>query len=163
LPITGRGSTILAVGHEGNVVRQIEDEAAIGVPTVIDGYAFLPWEGQYVTIYDLHTGDEKVRLRFRSPTSRAFAVGGALFFGEEGLTRFDERIGLAPKGGASTITLPARELPGAPRWMRPGGEPTPLEATALDKVRLYARPTPSGAPGVDGDRYVATYYRIALG
>lgn len=36
-PTTGLGSVVLAIGHEGQVVRQIEDAAAIGVPAVVDG------------------------------------------------------------------------------------------------------------------------------
>lgn len=160
---TGRGSVVLAIGHEGNVIRQIEDEAEIGIPAVIDGYAFLPWQGQYVTVYDLGEGEEKARILLRSLTSRAFTVGSALFFGENGVTRFDDQIGRAPRDGATRIALPARELPGAPRWMRPGADTPPRDAAAPDKVSLYARPAASGAAGIDSDRYSATYYRIALG
>ena len=163
LPTTGLGSVVLAVNHEGHVVRQIEDAATIGVPAVVDGYAFLPWQGQYVTIYDLHAGEEKARALFRSATSRAFAAGGALFFGENGVTRFDDAIGLASRSQGASVKLPDRELPGAPRWMRPGSEATPLATAAFDQVRLYARPTASGAPGVSGGRYAATYFRVAVG
>ena len=162
-PTTGLGSVVLAIGHEGQVVRQIEDTAAIGVPAVVDGYAFLPWQGQYVTVYDLQAGEERVRVLLRSATSRVFAAGGALFFGENGVTRFDEAIGLASQRKASSVKLPARELPGAPRWMRPGTDTPPLATAALDQVRLYARPTSSGAPGISGGRYLATYFRIAVG
>lgn len=163
LPTTGLGSVVLAIDHEGQVVRQIEDAANIGIPAVADGYAFLPWQGQYVTIYDLHAGEEKARALFRSATSRAFANGGTLFFGENGVTRFDASIGLASTNKASSVKLPDRDLPGAPRWMRPGTDTPPLAAAAFDQVRLYARPTPSGAPGVSGGRYAATYFRVAIG
>jgi outer membrane protein assembly factor BamB len=163
LPSSGLGSVVLAIDHEGHVVRQIEDAATIGVPAVVDGYAFLPWQGQYVTIYDLHAGEERARALFRSATSRAFTVGGALFFGENGVTRFDDSIGLASRSGASSVKLPDRELPGAPRWMRPGSDTPLLAAAAHDQVRLYARPTASGAAAVSGGRYVATYFRVAIG
>jgi outer membrane protein assembly factor BamB len=163
LPTTGLGSVVLAIDHEGQVVRQLEDSASIGVPAVVDGYAFLPWQGQYVTIYDLHAGEEKARALFRSATSRAFAVGGALFFGENGVTRFDASIGQASHSGGASVKLPERELPGAPRWMRPGTDTPPLATAAFDQVRLYARPTASGAPAVSGGRYAATYFRVAVG
>jgi len=162
-PLTGKGSIVLAVDHEGHVVRQIEDEAVIGEPAVLDGYAFLPWRGQYVTIYDLHAGEERARVLVRSLTSRAFASGGALFFGERGVTRFDDRVYLSAKGGASHVNLPERDLPGDARWIRPGAEPAPIVAGATDKVRLYARPTASGAFAIDSGRYAATYFRVALG
>ncbi|MEP7125372.1 MAG: PQQ-binding-like beta-propeller repeat protein [Byssovorax sp.] len=162
-PTTGLGSVILAIDHDGRVVRQLEDAASIGVPAVVDGYAFLPWQGQYVTIYDLHAGEEKARALFRSATSRVFSAGGALFFGENGATRFDASIGLASQSKGSLVKLPDRELPGAPRWMRPGTDITPLATAAFDQVRLYARPTASGAPGVCDGRYAATYFRVAVG
>ena len=162
-PTTGLGSVVLAIDHDGQVVRQLEDSAAIGVPAVVDGYAFLPWQGQYVTVYDLHAGEEKARALFRSATSRAFISGGALFFGENGATRFDASIGLASRSRGSIVKLPERELPGAPRWMRPGTDTPPLATAAFDQVRLYARPTASGAPGVSGGRYAATYFRVAVG
>lgn len=162
-PTTGLGSVVLAVDHEGQVVRQIEDAATIGVPAVVDGYAFLPWQGQYVTVYDLRAGEERGRALLRASTSHAFASGGALFFGENGVTRFDASIGLAAQDKASSVKLPARDLPGAPRWMRPGTDPTPLQAAAFDQVRLYARPTAAGPIGISGSRYVATYFRLAIG
>ena len=160
---TGKGSVVLAVSHEGDVLRQVEDEAAIGVPAVVDGYAFLPWQGQYVTVYDLAAGEEVARVLLRSQTSRAWTAGGALFFGEAGATRFDDKIRLAPANQASTVLLPARELPGSPKWMRPGTESLALKASALDNIALYAQPAASGAAAIEGDRFAATYYRIAVG
>jgi len=163
VPLTGHGSIVLAIAHDGQVVRQIEDDAAIGEPAVIDGYAFLPWQGQYVTIFDLLDGEERARMEIRSLTSRAFTVGGALFFGELRVTRFDERIGFAPLGRASMVALPERALPGRPLWMRSGTEVPPLYAVASDKVKLYARPAAKGPLAIVGGRYAATYYRVALG
>jgi outer membrane protein assembly factor BamB len=163
LPTTGRGSLVLAVARDGQVVRQIEDETAIGVPAVVDGVAFLPWQGQYVTAYDLHDGEERARVLLRSVTSRAFTAGGAVFFGEAAATRLDDQIGLASKDKASTVKLPERALPGNPRWMRPGTDTPSLAAAAFDQVKLYARPNAKGAPGVSGGRYAATYFRVALG
>jgi outer membrane protein assembly factor BamB len=61
------------------------------------------------------------------------------------------------------VTLPTRELPAPANWMPTGLEPEPVRAGAADKVRLYARPAASGAPAIEGDRFAATYHRIALG
>jgi outer membrane protein assembly factor BamB len=158
---TGRGSVVLAIARDGSVIRQIEDPAEIGVPSVIDGYALLPWRGRYVSFYDLRDGEERARLRLERQTTRAFASGGALFVGEEGLTRLDARIGHTPYGGETRVTLPARALPGAPRWMHSGLRTPPRAATAADKVHLYARPAPGG--GIEGDRYIAAYYRVVVG
>jgi outer membrane protein assembly factor BamB len=162
-PVTGRGSVILAIARDGTVLRQIEDDASVGTPAVIDGHAFLPWREQYVSAYDLVAGEERARALLRHQTTRAFTSDGALFFGGLGVTRFDDKIGLGAKDQASTVKLPSRELPGAPRWMSPGDQPQPLAAAAPDKIRLYAHPAGRGPAAIDGGRYVATYYRIALG
>jgi outer membrane protein assembly factor BamB len=164
LESTGTGTTILAVTHAGSIVRQIPDEADIGVPAVVDGFAFLPWAGKYVTVYDLVNGEEAARALFPAPTSRAFTSGGALFFGESGAaTRLDDRIRGCSIGNASTARLPSREIPGSPKWMLPGADVTPLPSTKADAIRLYARPSAKGAAGIAGGRYVATYSPIALG
>ncbi len=162
-PVSGRGSTLLAVTRDGAVVRQIEDDSQVGTPAVVAGFAFLPWKGQYVTVYDLVRGRETARVLLRQQTSRAFAQGGALFFGELTATRFDDDIRLGAAGRASTVTLPARELAGPPRWMTPGHDPRPIASGADDKIRLYARPTATGPAGVDSGRFAATYYRVVIG
>lgn len=162
-PVSGRGSTLLAVTRDGAVVRQIEDDERIGTPAVVEGFAFLPWKGQYVTIYDLVRGREAARVLLRQQTSRAFASGGALFFGEITATRFDDAVKLGAANHATTVTLPARELAGPPKWMTSGDDPRPLVADAEDKVHLFARPATSGPAAVVADRFAATYYRVVLG
>lgn len=159
----GTLSTVLAVSHGGQVIRQMEDAAPIGVPAVLDGYAFLPWKAHFVTVQELATGTELCRLRLPGTTSRVLAQGGTLFFGEDGVTRFDDRIRLVAKNEASTLHLPERDLPGAPRWLDPGTEPLPLAATDKDTIRLYARPRARGPIAFEGGRYLATYKRLALG
>ncbi|MGA7124237.1 MAG: PQQ-binding-like beta-propeller repeat protein [Polyangiaceae bacterium] len=160
----GLGSTLLAVGHDGVVVRQIESEKGLGVPAVLGRTAFVPWAGQYVSAIDLDSGDETARVTLRAETSRAWTAGGSLWFGEASFIRFDEHIVDASRGRASTAILPVRELPGMPRVMPPGTAPVPPQATAEDKARMYASPvaTSQGAAVEDG-RWYATYFRIAMG
>jgi outer membrane protein assembly factor BamB len=164
IPGAGLGSVVLAIARDGSVVRQIEDDAVIGVPAVVGDAVFLPWQGRYLSIYDLLSGEERARAELRDPVSRAFAVGGAVFVGERSATRFDERIALGARGGATTIELPrpAPALAGDPVWMRPGSDWLTREADAGDKVRLYARPAPQGT-NVDSGRFVATSFRMARG
>ncbi len=158
------GSVLLAVTRDGEVVRQIETDKSLGAPAVVGRMAFVPWAGEYISVIDLTNGDEAARVTLREQSSRAFTDGGSLWFGELGYIRFDERIGQASRGGASTIQLSTRELPGQPKLMEPGNEPLPLAANADDKVRLYAKPSfgESGAAIADG-RYYATYFRVAMG
>ena len=159
-PTNGRGGIVVAIDRDGQVVRQIEDESNIGAPGMIDGFLFLPWDGRYVSAYDLAIGDEVARVRLAGGATRAFAVGGALFFGEKAATRFDEHVA---QKDATTVTLPARSLPEHPAWMDSGNDALPPGALVSDRSRLYARPLVEGAAGVAGDRYAATYGRVAMG
>jgi outer membrane protein assembly factor BamB len=162
-PLKG-GSLLLAVAHDGAVLRQIETNKALGAPAVVARVAFVPWAGQYVSAIDLGSGDETARVTLRSETSRAWTEAGSLWFGEVGFIRFDEHISDASRGRASTVTVPQRELAGMPKLMLPGGAPVPALATADDKTRLYARPTgESAGAAIEDGRWYATYFRVAMG
>ena len=139
-PSSHRGGVLLAIGREGNVVRQLEVDVGAGTPALVANVAFIPWQNQYITVYDLSSGDEVARATLRQQTSHAITVGGALYFGELGLTKFDADIGAASHNKANHMDLPARELPGSPRWMRSGGSPLKPDSDAFDRIRLYARP-----------------------
>lgn len=160
----GVGSTLLAVARDGTVLRQHETDKKLGRPAVVANIAFVPWQNQYVTAYDVSSGDEVARVTLRQQTSHAFVLGSTLYFGELGVTRFDERIGGASQGQASSATLPAREVVGATRWLPPAGDRKLKVAGAADKVRVYARPTPRGAEmGIEDDVFYSTYYRVIFG
>jgi outer membrane protein assembly factor BamB len=158
------GSVLLAVTHDGQMVRQIESEKALGAPAVVAGLAFVPWAGQYVSVIDLANGDETARVTLRQETSRAWTEGGTLWFGGIGYVRFDERIRDASRGRAATASVPPRELPGMPKLIPAGTVPLAADANAEDKTREYAKPiaTDSGASLQDGHWY-GTYFRIAMG
>jgi outer membrane protein assembly factor BamB len=160
----GTGSVLLAVTHDGQVVRQIESDKALGAPAVVAGMAFVPWAGQYVSVIDLANGDEAARVTLRQETSRAWTEGGSLWFGGIGFIRFDEHIRDASRGRASTVALPQRELPGMPRLIPPGTEALAADANAEDKTREYAKPLATDAGAALGDgRWYGTYFRFAMG
>jgi outer membrane protein assembly factor BamB len=160
----GGGSVLLAVSHDGTLVRKIETSRGIGTPAVLARMAFVPWAGQYVSVIDLSSGDEVARATMRSEISRAWTEGGSLWFGEVGFIRFDEHIVDASRGRASTVSLPLRELAGMPKLMPSGSAPVPAVATAEDKARLYARPVGSGTGAAIQDaRWYSTYFRVAMG
>jgi outer membrane protein assembly factor BamB len=160
----GVGDVLLAVAHDGEVVRQIETDKPLGAPAVLGRLAFVPWAGQYVSVIDLANGDEAARVTLREQTSRAWTQGGSLWFGQAAFIRFDEHIQDASRGKATTLMIPARELPGEPKLMAPGDRALPPVADATDRVHLYARPrgTDSGAV-LEDERWYATYFRVAMG
>ncbi|HEY3593434.1 MAG TPA: PQQ-binding-like beta-propeller repeat protein, partial [Polyangiaceae bacterium] len=160
---TDAGSMLLAVAHDGNVIRQLEAQPRVGIPAVVGPYAFFPWQAQYVTVYNLTNGVEEARLLFREQVSRAFTHEGKLYFGELGLFRFDEHVPFASQHQASHVVLPAITLPGDPAWFVPAGDPRPTEADARDKISLFGEPTTGDSLGLASNTLIATYYRIALG
>jgi outer membrane protein assembly factor BamB len=161
---TGDSTTLLVVARDGSVKRQIETERAVGVPAVAYGHAFVPWSNQYVSAFDLTSGDEVARVVVRDKVSRAFTMGGGLYFGEMSLVRFDDHIKDASHGRASRVALPSKSLPGTQRLMAPGREKLPAAANALDRSRYFARPvTPNAPMALDGGHFYASYFRVALG
>lgn len=160
----GGGSTLLVIGRDGSVKRQIETDKVIGDPAVIAGVVFVPWANQYVSAIDASTGDEIGRVTVRDKVSRAIAIGGALYFGELAYVRFDDKIALASRGQANRVSLPSRELPGTPRLLVPGTEKLPPFANAHDRDRLFGRPSADATPlTMDSTRFYASYYRLVFG
>lgn len=160
----GTGTTLLVVGRDGAVKRQIESEQALGAPAVVGGVVFVPWGNQYVSAIDVTSGDELGRVTVRDKVSRAISQGGALYFGEMAFVRFDDKIGQASRGQANRVAIPSRELPGTPRMLVPGNEKLPPTANARDRDRLFVRPNGNANPfGIDANRFYATYYRLVFG
>ncbi|MEO8878002.1 MAG: hypothetical protein ABI461_20590 [Polyangiaceae bacterium] len=160
----GVGSTLLAIARDGSIVRQVESDRVLGIPAAMGGYAFVPWDDQYVSVVDINNGDEPARILLREKTSHAWTVGGALYFGEVGIFRFDDRIAQASQNKASHLSLAARELPGSPELFNPPAERQSPIASARDRVHLYARPGSPDAPlRLDDDRFYATYFRFVMG
>lgn len=157
-------SALWFVDREGNVSQQLETEKLLGVPAVLGGIAFVPWDSQYVSAIDTASGEEVARVVVREKVSRALTIGGELYFGEAAFVRFDHAIRLASGGGATRIVVPAREQAGTPRLFLPGAQSVPAAANAYDRVRLFARPAPRNEqPGLDANHFYATYIRLVLG
>ncbi|MCA9596795.1 MAG: PQQ-binding-like beta-propeller repeat protein [Myxococcales bacterium] len=156
----GGGSLLLAVSRSGSVLQKLAPEPEIGSPAVEGNVAFVPWGSQYVSAIDLDSGKEIGRLLLREQVSHAVNIDGQLYFGELSLVRFDDKIGNAAQNGATSISLPARELPGKPAWFDDGATVEPAAATARERIRLYATP---GEGGISGDVFAATYFKVAMG
>lgn len=159
-----RRSRFVAVTRDGSVVRNIEATIDLGYPAVKGGVAFIPWSNQYVSAIDLKSGDEVARLLLREIVTHARNFDGELWFGEKGLVRFDDKIGLAVTNQGTHVELPAQPLPGKPVWLGSGNQLWPVSGSARLKIRLSATPvvTADGAH-FTGHRYLASYFRVALG
>jgi len=161
----GQGSVLIAVGRDGKVVRRIETSRTLGAPAVVDGVAFVPWAGQYISAIDLRSGQEDARVTFREMISRAWTESGSLWFGESAFIRFDPHTREGSRRGESIARVPVRELPGIPRLMPPGTVPLSPRSSAEDRTRVYARPIKArdAELRLEDDRYYGTYFRLAIG
>jgi outer membrane protein assembly factor BamB len=160
---SGVGYVLLAVDRDGVVLRQLETEEPIGQPAVVGNVAFLSWGQRFVTAYDLLHGEEVARLPLPTEAGHALTIGGALYFGEAGLARFDAEL-VREGERAQALFLPKSPLLGAMPWLRPTAETRDLSSGRADRVRAYARPAPYGEPvGYEGDVVYATYERLVLG
>lgn len=156
---SAKGATLLVVNRQGQVVLRVEDPAQMGIPAVWENYVFVPWQGQYISAFDLGTKQEAGRILARAQISRAFVASDALYFGGAAAIRFDDKVGLASRHGATTLKLPRRELPGSPSWFLDGTEPMPVQSGGPDRIRIYAQP----GSVEKGGAFAATYFRIAMG
>jgi outer membrane protein assembly factor BamB len=157
-------SRFVAVDRSGNVLREIDSKDELGYPAIQAGIAFVPWNNQYVSAVDVKSGEEVARLLLRELVTQARNFGGQLWFGEQGLVRFDDKIRLATTNQATRVALPARSLPGKPVWLGSGNQQWPVSSSARPKIRLAAVP----AVGADGAHftnhaYLASYFRVVLG
>jgi len=157
-------SQFLLVTRNGTVAHRYEMRAPLGVPAVYGGVAFVPWDSQYITAIDTTTGDEVARILLRHQVSHAQTIGGELYFGQLGLTRFDEKIGAAQRQAANFVSLPEKKVPGNPEWYKDGTAVYTPTDSATTKIHLWARPQASGdGLGVAGNTYVAGYFSVAFG
>lgn len=161
-PVDGGKDEIVTVDRSGSVLERVSSDKPLGRPAARGGVAFVPWQGQYVSAIDMRTGAEIGRLLTRELTSHAFAVGGELFFGERGVIRFDERIRYTTTQQANRAALPARDLPGKPRWLEPGETLPALDMGARAKTRIYASPRFSESSRFASNRFIATYFQEVM-
>ena len=158
-------SLFLGVSRSGSALGSVESKAELGVPAARGGIAFVPWNNQYVSALDIESGDEKGRLLARVQVSQALNFGGELYFGEQDLIRFDEKVRFASTNQANHVGLPKLELPGKPSWLGSGFVNSSSQASARTKIRIFAAPvaTPTGEVALGAGTFAATYFRVVFG
>jgi len=158
-------SLFLGVSASGGALGSVETKAALGVPAARGGVAFVPWSNQYVSALEISSGDESGRLLARVQVSQALNYGGQLYFGEQGLIRFDDKVRFASTNQASQVGLPKVELPGKPTWLGSGLLNPTSQANARSKIRIFAAPAggESGELTLGAGTFAATYFRVVLG
>jgi outer membrane protein assembly factor BamB len=157
-------SRFVAVTRQGEVTRSLDSTVELGFPAIKGGVAFIPWNNQYVSAVDVKSGEEVARLLLREIVTQARNFDGQLWFGEQGLVKFDQQIRLATTNQGTHVALPARQLPGKPVWLGSGNQLWPVSSSARLKIRLAATPV-AGADGphFTNRAFLASYFRVVLG
>ena len=158
-------SLFLGVSASGGALGSAQSDADLGMPAARGGIAFVPWDHQYVSALDLKTGDEAGRLLIRTQVSRGLNYGGTLYFGEQAIVRFDDKVRYASTNQANHVALPKLDLPGKPSWLDSGSRAVSSEANARAKIRIYAAPgsATTGEPSIGAGTFAATYFRVVFG
>ncbi len=161
--VSRRAYTLLAVGRDGVVLRQLETEERLGRPAVIRGLAFVPWGERFLTAYDLLVGEEVARMTLREGMASAFLEARTLFLGDAWLMRFDGQLALLPPGELPRATLP--EIPPFVQLRMPPrlDDQSRLGASVPDRVRAFARPVPRGLRMGVEPHFYTSFFRVVQG
>ncbi|MCC7540623.1 MAG: PQQ-binding-like beta-propeller repeat protein [Deltaproteobacteria bacterium] len=161
----GSRSVLRVYSASGGSIWEVSGEHAFGRPAVAGGLVFLPWDQQNLSVLD-RGGDEIARVRIGDDVvAHAFSDRGAVYFGERGVFRFDERAASGSRTSASYYAPTGREdLPGAPRFMPQGYRAVPAATSAESSLHLAWRPATGGEGlALDGDTLYAIFFRAVLG
>ncbi len=161
---TGHGSTLLVVGRDGEVVRQLESDSTLGKPAVVQGIAFIPSDERQLLALDLIGGRLMGSLPVEHGLSTALVERQTLYFGDQSLERFDEQIAQRAPADLPRVSLPATPLVSSPRFVLPPRDARALLTGTLDRTRTLGLPTASGAPlALLGERAVVMSSRAVIG
>ncbi len=158
-----RGVFLVVDARSGSTRYERTVEQALGVPAVAGGYAFVPWNGQYLTVVDIGAGVERARIRTSDDLfSRAIREGNAVYFGARALYRLSEASARGQRQGAETFALTREDLPGNPPLFNDGYTASYSGVNARERVAVISRPDPSqpGAHMLDGCVYVLFYRTV---
>jgi hypothetical protein len=157
----GQSPTVLsAFERTGKKLMEVEAPHLLGVPAVRGPYVFVPWRDQFVSVFEVETGNEVGRVVSPRQVSHAVAFGDELYFGEDAMLRFDRDV--AAGGAASGMWQGPNTtgLPGKPHWFERGRRTQSLPLTAQGFARVLARP---GETNLEQGTFASTYFRVAMG
>jgi len=149
------GSVVLAVAHDGTVVRQLETSVAVGVPARAGAVRVFALAGPIRHDLQPTNGEEQAGLCPRASEPH-FHARRQTVLRESGLFVSTKYAWQASKQKASHVSLAAAEIP-ATEVVSPGTELEEKSSDAFDKISRSTPPPRRLAARIDADRFVATY------
>lgn len=157
----GQSPSVVSVfDRSGKQLMEVEAPHLLGVPAIRGPYVFVPWRDQFVSVFEVDSGNEVGRLVMPRQTSQAVVFGDDIYFGEDALLRFDKEVAA---GGAQSGMWQGPDvngLPGSPHWFARGRRTQSLPLTAQAFSRALARP---GETSLEQSTFATTYFRFAMG
>ncbi|MFO0563628.1 MAG: PQQ-binding-like beta-propeller repeat protein [Polyangiales bacterium] len=150
--------------RDGRVLLEREVQQALGTPTVAGGFAFVPWGGQYLSVFDLQRNVEHTRLHSSDDVfARARVERTAVYFGGRNLYRFAPESASGTRDNARTIHVPREDLPGIPPLTLDGYEGALVQRNARERVALIVRPDPDAPNAAPTDNLIyALFHRVVF-
>jgi outer membrane protein assembly factor BamB len=158
------GYLLVVDARDGRALLEREVQQALGTPTVSAGFAFVPWGGQYLSVFDVQRNVEHTRLHSSDDVyARARAERNAVFFGGRTLYRFAPEAASGRRENERTIHVPREDLPGNPPLTLDGYEGALVQRNARERVALIARPDPDSPNAAPTDNLVySLFHRVVF-
>ena len=140
----------------------------VGVPALCGDVVLVPWNNQYLSGLDAHSGDELARLRVREGViSHAFVSGGQIYVGSQhGIALLSQELLAGNLGTGPHYIPPQEDLPGRPPLLRDAYDaaPLPTPESAQSRVRLSWESTlrPNNTVGLSADNLYLVFYRFVF-
>jgi hypothetical protein len=150
--------------RDGRTLLEREVQQALGSPTVAGGYAFVPWGGQYLSVFDVQRNVEHTRLHSSDDVfARARVERGAVYFGGRAYYRFSPEVTSGRRDAARTLRVVREDLPGNPPLTLDGYEGLGVQRNARERVAIVARPDPDSPDAAPTDNLVyALFHRVVF-
>jgi hypothetical protein len=153
-----RPDELRIVDAQGRTAFTATTMSRLGTPYAIGGVALIPWNRQYVSAFDMVSGQAIGRLLVRDAIHRVEGGDHGVWVYGAGASRVDER--LLESSGEKAIRLSPPKLPGEPAWPIDGSKPRLPRSLP---VALWAVPTFDGDARFLGGTYGYGYFEVVLG
>jgi hypothetical protein len=158
------GYLLVVDARDGRTLLEREIPQALGTPTVSAGFAFVPWGGQYLSVFDVGRNVEHTRLHSTDDVyARARVERGAVYFGGRSLYRFEPDAAAGTRDNARMLRVPREDLPGNPPLTLDGYEGQLVQRNARERVAVISRMDPDGPRASTTDNLVySLFHRVVF-
>lgn len=157
-PDDARPDQVVIVKRNGQIIDSATELQRVGTPLALGGVGLLPWNRQYVSAFELSSGEPMGRLLVRDAIHRVSLIDGVPWVMGAGASRIDLR--LLDTLGAHSLKLPLQGLPGEPIWPVDGSQPRLARGAP---VAAWAHPEVTDRPRFAADTFAYAYFDLLIG